>query len=154
MARATLPIDVYKRQVELSRASAQVFSTTQDLINSRGVLEEQEAILKNVLTRSDDPDVRSARVIPTDALTIPDKDEVRPIQDLLAEALANRPDLGQARLQVDNSNIALEGSRSLTRPEVDLVGTLQNNGLAGPATGYGSNPNPAYIGGYLSLIHI
>jgi outer membrane protein TolC len=139
-------------RVELSRASAQVFSTTQDLINSRGVLEEQEAILKNVLTRSDDPDVRSARVIPTDALTIPDKDEVRPIQDLLAEALANRPDLGQARLQVDNSNIALEGSRSLTRPEVDLVGTLQNNGLAGPATGYGSNPNPAYIGGYGSVL--
>ena len=39
-------------QVELTRANAQVFSTRQDLINSRGLREEQEAILKNVLTRS------------------------------------------------------------------------------------------------------
>ena len=46
-------------QVELTRAKAQLFSTQQDLINARGLLEEQEAILKNVLTR--DEDARSAR---------------------------------------------------------------------------------------------
>ena len=40
------------RQVELTRANAQVFSTRQDLINARGLREEQEAILKNVLTRA------------------------------------------------------------------------------------------------------
>ena len=39
-------------QVELTRANAQVFSTRQDLINARGLREEQEAILKNVLTRA------------------------------------------------------------------------------------------------------
>jgi outer membrane protein TolC len=139
-------------KIELSRANAQLFSTRQDLINSRGLMEEQEAILKNVLTRSDDADVRSAHVVPTDALTIPDKDEVRPIQDLISDAMANRPDLGQARLQVDNSNIALEGARNLTRPEIDLVGTLQNNGLAGPLTGLPNDPNPAFVGGYGSVL--
>jgi outer membrane protein TolC len=139
-------------KIELSRANAQLFSTRQDLINSRGLLEEQEAILKNVLTRSEDPDIRAAHVVPTDALTIPAQDEVRPLQDLLSDAMANRPDLGQARLQVDNSNIALEGARSLTRPEIDLVGTLQNNGLAGAATGLGNNPNPAFTGGYGSVL--
>jgi outer membrane protein TolC len=138
--------------IELSRANAQLFSTRQDLINSRGLLEEQEAILKNVLTRSEDAGIRSAHVVPTDTLTIPDRDEVRPVQDLIAEALAHRPDLGQARLQVENSNIALEGARSATRPEVDLVGVLQNNGLAGAATGYGLNPNPAFAGGYGSVL--
>ena len=47
-------------QVELTRANAQVFSTRQDLINARGLREEQEAILKNVLTRrgNEDPEVR------------------------------------------------------------------------------------------------
>jgi len=138
--------------IELSRANAQLFSTRQDLINSRGLLQEQEAILKNVLTRAGDPDVQSARVIPTDPLTIPAQDEVRPIQDLVAGALANRPDLAQAALQVDNSNIALEGARSATRPEIDLVGTLQNNGLAGPLTGYAANPNPSFVGGYGSVL--
>ena len=79
--------------IELTRANAQVFATRQDLINARGLLEEQEAILKNVLTRAgnEDPDVRGRHIIPTDALTIPEQDEVRPIQDLLAEALAQPP---------------------------------------------------------------
>ena len=138
--------------IELSRANAQLYSTRQDLINSRGLLAEQEAILKNVLTRAGDPDVESANMIPTDALTIPAQDEVRPVQDLVAEALAHRPDLTQAALQVDNSNIALEGARSATRPEIDLVGTLQNNGLAGPLTGYVANPNPLFVGGYGSVL--
>ena len=54
--------------VELTRANAQVFSIRQDLIDSRGLLEEQEAIVKNVITRrtDNDPEVLNARIIPTD----------------------------------------------------------------------------------------
>ena len=48
-------------QVELTRANAQVFSTQQDLINARGLREEQEAILKNVLTRRGNEDPKCAR---------------------------------------------------------------------------------------------
>ena len=139
-------------QVELTRAKAQLFSTQQDLINARGLLEEQQAILKNVLTRDEDAQLRSVKVIPTDSLSIPEKDELRPMQDLIADAVANRPDLGQARLQVDNSVIGLEGARSLTKPEVDLVGVMQNNGLAGPLTGFVSSPNLPYGGGYGSAL--
>lgn len=139
-------------KIELSRANAQIFSTEQDLINSRGLLEEQEAILKNILTRADDPDVRAAHIIPTDTLTIPEQDQVRPLDDLIKDAQARRPDLNQANLQVENSMIGLEGARNLTRPEIDVVATLQNNGLAGPLTGYVSNPNPAFAGGYGSVL--
>jgi outer membrane protein TolC len=139
--------------VEVTRANAQVFSTRQDLINARGLLQEQEAILKNVLTRrgNEDPEVRAAHIIPTDALTMPEKDEIRPIQDLLSEALANRPDLGQARLQIENSQIGLEGAKSATRPEVDLVGVMQNNGLAGTVNPT-ALPNPGFAGGYGSVL--
>lgn len=139
--------------VEMTRANAQVFSTRQDLINARGLLQEEEAILKNVLTRrgNEDPEVRAAHIIPTDALAIPEKDEVRPIQDLISEALANRPDLGQARLQIENSQIGLEGARSATRPEVDLVGVMQNNGLAGTVNPF-ALPNPGFAGGYGTVL--
>jgi outer membrane protein TolC len=141
-------------QVEMTRANAQVFSTRQDLINSRGLLEEQEAILKNLLTRTGnaDPEVQSAHLIPTDPLTIPDKDEIRPIQDLINDALANRPDLGQARLQIDNSRIGLAGSRNATLPEVDLVGIMQNNGLGGAATPLLPSGNTTFVGGYGSAL--
>jgi outer membrane protein TolC len=139
--------------VELTRANAQVFSARQDLINARGLREEQEAILKNVLTErgNEDPEVRAAHIIPTDALAVPEKDEIRPIQDLISEALANRPDLGQARLQIENSQIGLEGARNATRPEVDLVGVMQNSGQAGTANPF-ALPNPGFAGGYGTLL--
>jgi outer membrane protein TolC len=137
-------------QVEKTRANAQVFSTRQDLINARGLREEQEAILKNVLTRrgNADAEVQTAHIIPTDTLNIPETDEVRPMQDLIADALAQRPDLDQARLQVANSQIGLEGSRNAIKPQLDLIGVMQNNGLAGQANPFVAGPDPAFIGGY------
>jgi outer membrane protein TolC len=136
--------------VEATRANAQVFSNRQDLANSQGLLEEQEAILKNVLTRTgnSDPEVQTAHIIPTDTLSIPENEEVQPIQDLMAEAMTRRPDLGQARLQVDASKIGLEGSRSATKPELDLVGVVQNNGLAGPLNPLQAGGSPGLVGGY------
>jgi outer membrane protein TolC len=136
-------------QVELTRANAQVFSARQDVINARGLREEQEAILKNVLTRrgNEEPAVQAARVIPMDTLNMPEKDEIRPMQDLTGDALSNRPDLGQAQLQISNAQIGLAGARSLTRPEVDLVGIMQNNGLAGAATPFAPGSYSG-VGGY------
>ena len=141
--------------VELTRANAQVFSTRQDLINSRGVLEEQQAILKNLLTRTGnaDAEVQGATIIPTDPLNVPEKEDIRPIQDLFTEAMANRPDLGQANLQIENSQIGLKGSRNATLPEVDLVGILQSNGLAGPLNPVApAAANTPFIGGYGTVL--
>jgi outer membrane protein TolC len=141
-------------QVEKARANAQVASTRQDLINARGLREEQEAILKNVLTRTGnaDPAVLTAHIIPTDTLTLPDTDEIRPMQDLITEALANRPDLGQAGLQISNARIGLEGSRNLIKPQLDLVGIMQNNGLAGQPSAFVGSPDPGFIAGYAGAL--
>jgi outer membrane protein len=140
-------------RVELARANAQVFSTRQDLINARGLREEQEAIFKNVITRrgNEDPEVQSAHIVPTDAMTIPATDEVRPMQDLIGDALAQRADIGQARLQIANAQIGLEGARNLTKPQLDLVGIMQNNGLAGQTNPLSPTSDPAFIGGYGSV---
>ncbi len=139
--------------VEATRANAQVFSTQQDLIGARGLLEQQGAILKNVLTRNQDEAVRSAHLIPTSTLDIPASDQIRPIQELISEAVAGRPDLGQARLQVDNSIIGLQGSKNATLPEVDLIGIMQNNGLAGPATSqFAGSSNTPFAGGFGSAL--
>jgi outer membrane protein TolC len=67
---------------------------------------------------------------------------------LILEALAHRPDLGQGRLQIDLSKIGLAGARSAVRPQLDLVGVMQNNGLAGGANPFAANPDPGFIGGY------
>jgi outer membrane protein len=144
--------------VELTRANAQVYSIRQDLIDSRGLLEEQEAVIKNVITRStaDDPEILNARIIPTDTIEVPGADETRPLQDLVALAYSKRPDLSQAGVQVENTQINLEGSRNELRPEVDIVGTAQNSALAGQLNsllpGSAVPLNSALIGGYGSAL--
>ncbi len=140
--------------VELTRANAQVYSIRQDLINARALLEEQEAIVKNVITRrsSDDPEVLAARIVPTDTIDVPPRDDIRPIQDLIVQAFANRPDLLQAGLQLENSRISLEGSRNALLPEVDLVGIAQNNALAGQPNPLAPNGDTTFIGGYGSAL--
>ena len=135
--------------VELARARAQVFSTKLDLEKARGQLEEQEAILKNVLTRrgNADADVRAVSIIPTSALEPPALPSA-PMEDLLAEALAKRPDLAQAGLQLANADLGLEGSKSAVRPQLDLVLSAQNSGLAGQLNPALANPDPTFAGGY------
>ncbi|MGA2877959.1 MAG: TolC family protein [Bryobacteraceae bacterium] len=140
--------------VELTRANAQVFTIRQDLIDSRGLLEEQEAIVKNVITRrtDNDPDILNAPIIPTDTIEVPGTDEVRPLQDLVALAYANRPDLSQAGLQVENTQISLQGSRNGLRPEVDLVGTAQNSALAAQLNPLAPAIESPLLGGYGSAL--
>ncbi|HZY59118.1 MAG TPA: TolC family protein, partial [Candidatus Binataceae bacterium] len=140
--------------IELTRANAQVFSIRQDLINSRGLLEEQEAIVKTVISRrtDDDLEVLNARIIPTDSIDVPASDETRPLQDLLAQAFTNRPDLRQAAFQVDNTQISLQGSRNGLLPEIDLVGVAQNNALAGQPNPLATSVDPTFLGGYGSAL--
>jgi outer membrane protein len=140
--------------VELTRANAQVFSIRQDLIDSRGLLEEQEAIVKNIITRrtDNDPEVLNARIIPTDSIDVPAGDETRSLQDLVTLAYANRPDLAQAGVQVNNTQISLEGSRNGLRPEIDLVGTAQNSALAAQLNPLLPPIQTPLVGGYGSAL--
>ena len=139
--------------VELTRAAAQVQVATLDLERSRGLLQEQQAILKNVLTRrgSSDPEIASATIVPA---TTPDLADVpvRPIPDLVQEAVTNRPDLLQARYQIENSDIVLRAARNNVRPQVDFVGTVQNSGLAGSPNAFSQTVDPAFVGGYGSAL--
>ena len=119
--------------VELTRAQASVASARQDLVNSRGYFAQQELILKTFLSRrgTADPSLRAARIEATTPIDIPGREPVRPAEDLVAEAFRKRPELGEARLQIENANVALRGTRNELLPELDVVATGQNAGLAG-----------------------
>jgi outer membrane protein len=147
--------------LELKRAQAEVARSRQDLTNSETLLLQQELVIKNVLTRdgTGDQALRSARIVPLDRIEIPAQEATQPVQDLLAEAFRRRPDIAQARIQIDNSNISLKGSRNSLLPELDIVGNLQNNGLTGQANTLPAapsatglplvrNPDPFLIGGF------
>jgi outer membrane protein len=119
--------------IEVTRAQAQVAVSRQGLVSAEGLVEQQELIVKTALTRGGlaNPAIRAAHIIVTDTVTAPGTEAVQPVEDLIAQAVRNRPDLAQAGIQVENSQISLKGSLNALRPELDVVGTVQNGGLSG-----------------------
>ncbi len=111
---------------------AQVAAARQDLANSDGFALQQELIVKTLLSRTGtaDPLLRDARVIPTTPIDVPAEDST-PHQQYLDDAFRNRPELQGGKLQIENTQISMQGARNEMRPELDLVGTVQNSGLAG-----------------------
>jgi outer membrane protein len=134
--------------IEMTRAQAQVAASRQALISAEGLVRQQELIVMTAITRRGltNPAIREAHIIPTDSVTVPDKETVEPIQDLVGDALKNRPDLAQAGIQIENSQISLKGSLNALRPQIDLVGIVQNSGLAGDQNLL-AGATPAPIGG-------
>jgi outer membrane protein TolC len=137
--------------IELTRASAAVAVSRQALITAEGLVRQQELIVKTTLTRRGlaNPQLLAAHIVPTDTLAVPERENVQALPDLVGEAIRNRPDLAGAGLQVENSEISLKGSLNALKPQLDLVGTVQNNGLAGDLNPLAGTPTGAVTpGGY------
>jgi outer membrane protein len=137
--------------IELVRAQAQIAAAQQDLANSEGYELQQELIVKTLLSRRGTADaaLREARVLATTPIDIPATDDIKPIPELVSEAYRYRPELEEGRLELSNGKITMEGSRNELLPELDLIATAQNSGLAGQSNSLlpaGSAP-PSAVGG-------
>jgi outer membrane protein len=132
--------------IEVVRARAEAAASRRDLTVAQTLVSLQEAVLKDYLTRStaDDPLLSEVRIVTTDTIQVPEQEPIEPIQDLVAKAFKLRPELALARLQLENSNISLKGTKSALKPQLDLVLNTQNNALYGPV-----NPAPpiSFTGG-------
>jgi outer membrane protein len=143
--------------IEVTRAQAQVAASRQALISAEGLVQQQELIVKTAITRTGlvNPAIRESHIVVVDSVTVPDTDLVEPVQDLFSEALRNRPDLNQAGIQVENTQINLMGSLDALRPALDLVGIVQNSSLNGdlnPLAGPVVPGTTVAVGGYRTTL--
>jgi outer membrane protein len=142
--------------IEVVSAEAQVATAQQQLTVAETQVLQQETIIKAALSRTgtSSPSVADAHIIPTDRMRMPDVEPVGPIQDLVAQALASRPELASNRIQLQNSKISLRGSRNALRPSLDLVGTFGTEALAGSVNPIlPNNPAPGFfVGGYGTVL--
>lgn len=143
--------------ISVVQAEAQMATDQQTLVNAQTNVLLQETALKNLLSRNGvaSPLLTDAHIIPTDRIVIPDVEATPPVQDLVTQALARRPDLEQARLQVDSSKINLVGARNALLPSLNIVGDFRNSGLSGavntvplPPGTTASPADPFFVGGY------
>jgi outer membrane protein len=108
--------------VELTRAQALLSSSRLDLIQAQGEYRQREVILREqLLRRLGDPIINFASIIPTDRILVPDKPPELDVPGLTQDALANRPDLAQAALQVQTDEISSKASRNNVRPPAEYL---------------------------------
>jgi len=141
LALAQKTLSDNKKQVEIGtlapldvvRAQSTVSSAQQDLIISQTNLQLQQLTIKNALTRSlpSNSKLMQVEVIPTDIVQIPATENLPPVEDLIKQALENRPDYLGQRINLQNSEINLQGTRNGLLPFLDLQAAYGGSGLAG-----------------------
>ncbi|HEX9111035.1 MAG TPA: TolC family protein [Terriglobales bacterium] len=125
--------------IEVVRAQSTVATNQQTLTVALTNLQLQQLLMKNALSRTlVDPALADAEVIPTSTMELPAQEPVVPIQDLVNDALAHRPELAESRINLSNTAISNKAIRSALLPSLDLFAYYQGTGLGGAI-------NPGYI---------
>jgi outer membrane protein len=139
--------------LSVQQDESQVAQSKANLIAARSTLDTAQNTLKNLLTDNysqwHDTDIQ-----PAETLTAPPR--AFNLQDSWTKGMAGRPDILQAKLNVEQQGIQLKYSRNQLFPELDLTGSYGYRGSgrefnnAVDQTGEGNSPNYSY-GATLSM---
>jgi outer membrane protein TolC len=107
-----------------------------NLTVARASLRLNELLMKNALTRVDDPAIDEMPVIPLDLKADPDPSADKSMDDLIAEAEKKRPEVAEYKMQAEVRKQSLKDINSELLPSLNMYGQYYGAGTAGP-----KNPN-------------
>jgi outer membrane protein TolC len=144
LAYANQTLEDDQKQLELQNVPAMqvvkdqsaVATSEGELTIAKESLRHNELLIKNNLTRADDPSIDEIPVIPLDLQGGPDANESQSITQLIDEAMKNRPDVAMYRNQAEVQRQSLKDINSELLPQLYLYGYYGGTGTAGP-----KNPN-------------
>jgi outer membrane protein TolC len=122
--------------MQVLKDQSDVATSEGDLTVSRASLRLNELLLKNAITKSDDRLIDEMPVVPLDRVGPVDPNASMPIDDLIAEAEKNRPDVTQDEIAMQVAKMSLKSINSELLPTLNLYGLYAGAGIAGPI-----NPN-------------
>jgi outer membrane protein TolC len=129
--------------MDVMKAESEVATRQQDLTVSKTTLQLQESLMKAALTKQLDQTLEEMPVIPTVELEAYQPETIPPVEQLIDEAIKNRPDLSILQLSQDNAEISRKAVRNAMLPTVNLSGSYAGYGLGGaPNPNYPPPPNP------------
>ena len=142
--------------IEVTRAAAEVSARKEDLLISETNLAQQETVLKNALSRNGVESVwlDAVHIVPLDSFEIPKSDDLKPTAELMQEALENRPEISQTKINLESSKINVQGTKNNLLPALSAFADMNNQGLTGvPNPNYpGLPPSQFFVGGYGNLL--
>jgi outer membrane protein len=151
-------LDDTKQQIQLGvvarvdayRAESEVATRKRELIISQATVQQQEILLKDAISRNgvEDPLLDAVEIVPLDSIQIPANDDLPPLRDLVARAVAKRPDFAVTRLNEESAQISALGTANGLLPNLQVAAQTWNSGLAGTANPpSGLVPSPQFVGG-------
>lgn len=118
--------------IEVMRSESEVAARNQDLIVAQSNYELQQLLMKNAISRTlAEGILADATVVPTDVMSVPEEEAVRPVQDWINDALKNRPEIRQAQVDLKNREVTRKAARNALLPSVDVVAFYGGTGLSG-----------------------
>jgi outer membrane protein TolC len=143
-------------KIEVTRAAAEVSSNKQNLLIAQTNVAQQETVLKNALSRNGvaSPWLDDVHIITLDKIVVPAKEDIKPVADLVQQALDKRPELEQAKINLDSKKLNLAGTRNALLPTLQAFVDLTNNALTGDPNALNPRavPSPFIVGGYGNLV--
>jgi outer membrane protein TolC len=138
-------------KVELFRAEAELSQRRQELDITQATVRQQELQLKSALSRNglEDPLIDAADVVPLDTIQVPANDELPGLRDLVARAMANRPDVALSKISDETAQISALGTANGVLPFLQGIAAFTDRGLAGVSVPQadGRQADPYYVGG-------
>jgi outer membrane protein TolC len=122
--------------LQVMKDQSAVATSEGDLTIAKATLRHNELLIKNDLTRTDDPSIDEIPVIPLDLQGGPDPNESKSITQLIDEAMKNRPEVAIFRNAAEVQRQSLKDINSELLPQLYLYGSYGGTGAAGP-----KNPN-------------
>jgi outer membrane protein TolC len=123
------------------QSQSAVATARQNLIAAQVSLQLEQLLMKNAVTRNmADPILAVAPVIPTDTLNTTSEYEVGSVDDLIAAAMRQRPEIATTRLTLTNNIITKKSLRNELLPTLDLYAFYGATALAGPVNTLCTDP--------------
>jgi outer membrane protein TolC len=118
--------------MQVMKDQSAVASAEGDLTVSKATLKLNELLIKNALTKTiDDPALAEMPVVPLDLLGPPDPNEAQPIDQLIAEAEKNRPDVSEDQIAMQIAQNNLKTIKNELLPQLSLYGHFYGAGFGG-----------------------
>lgn len=122
--------------MQVMKDQSDVATSEGDLTVSRATLRLNELLMKNAISKMDDPAIDEMPVIPLDRNGPPDTNASKSMDDLIAEAEKKRPEVAIYQMSAEVQKQALKDINSELLPTLNMYGYYAGAGTAGPA-----NPN-------------
>ncbi len=136
-------------RVEIPRAQAEVAARTLDLEIAQSAVKQRGNTLKAAISRNEDPALEAAGIVTLDRIVVPEADDLPPLRDLVATALAERPDVAIAKIRAETADIAALGTVNPLLPSLNVTVQAFNRGSAGTYQKSSGVPvNPFFSGAY------